>query len=400
MASTTVYQYIDTSGVIIPDTSNILADTQAEYQSVFGADLIVDPSSPQGVLITAESLARTAVVKNNAAVANQINPQLAGGIFLDAIIALTGGRRRGAKPSLVNAQLTGEPGTVIPALSQAQTGAGDVFQTLAVVTLAPDGTGSVQLSSVANGPIPCSIGALTQIVTPVLGWETVTNAAAASLGTLLQSDLAARATRNNTLAFQGISLPEAITSALNEVSGVQSLSFRENVAATTQTIDGISMTAHSIYVCVNGGSDNDVASALLENKGSGGGWNGDVSIGLIEPASGQAYTVQFDRTTVVNVLVRVTIAANTAPTNATADVVQAVLDYMNGNIEGEAGFVVGSNVSPFEISGAINKEFPGIYVRKVELSLASSVSYSTDEIQIAVNEIATTSEVQITVVTS
>lgn len=71
-----------------------------------------------------------------------------------------------------------------------------------------------------------------------------------------------------------MSISEAITSALYAAEGVKSLSFRENTANTTATIDGISMVAKSVYVCVDGGTDAAVAAALLANKTCGAAWNG------------------------------------------------------------------------------------------------------------------------------
>ena len=84
------YVYTVSTGTITVDASVIQAQVIAEYQGLFGADLIVTPDTPQGMLITAETLARTAAAENNAAIANQINPMLAGGVYLDALLALTG----------------------------------------------------------------------------------------------------------------------------------------------------------------------------------------------------------------------------------------------------------------------------------------------------------------------
>lgn len=392
-----VYQYVDSTGVIIPDTSSILAGVQQEYKDAFQKqDLVVTPDTPQGVLITAEALSRVEVVNNNAVVANQINPNIAGGSFLDAIMALTGVQRTPATQTLVpGVSLTGIPGTVISAGTQAKTSAGDVFSSLSNVTLDVSGNATVDFAAVEFGSIPCEADALDTIVTNVLGWETVDNTTAGMLGTTTQSDQAARAFRQNTLAFQGVALAEAITSALYNVDGVTSLTFQENVAATTQTINGISMVGHSIYACVDGGSDLDVAAALLENKSSGCAWNGSTTVNVIEPASAQTYQVKFDRPTPISILVRVT-----TPNGNAANVIQAVLDYADGAINGLAGFVVGADVSPFEISGAIINENPGYYISKVEISLSSPVSYSTDVIPIGVNEIAATQLSYITVVTS
>ena len=70
-----VYNYINTTGLIVPDSSEILTEVQNEYVAAFGADLQVNnPNSPQGLLINAETQARIAVANNNATLANQINP--------------------------------------------------------------------------------------------------------------------------------------------------------------------------------------------------------------------------------------------------------------------------------------------------------------------------------------
>lgn len=392
----TPYQYIDSTGVIVADTSSLLTEVQSEYEAVFGADLIVTPDTPQGLLITAETLARTEVVNNNAALANQINPNVAGGVFLDAIMALTGIQRTAATQTVVSAvTLTGVAGTTIPVGTQAQTAAGDIFASLDTVVIGSGGTITVNFASVAYGPIPCAANALTQVVTNVLGWETVTNANAGVLGQSTQSDQGARAYRNNTMGFQGVALPITCTSALYAVPGVQSLFYQENIAATTQTINGISMVAHSVYACVNGGSELDIAAALLENKSSGAAWNGETSVTVVDPASGQPYTVLFDVPTEIGILVRVTTSNGDAGT-----ITQAILDYAAGNINGLQGFVVGSDVSPFEIAGAIMSEQPGYFISKVEVSYSASVSYTTNTLAIAVNQIAQTQLSYITVVVS
>jgi hypothetical protein len=522
--TSSAYTYITPSGVVVPDTSATLATVQGWWTQAFGADLVTDPSTPQGVIIATEALALNAVINNNAALANQINPNIAGGIFLDAIMALTGTARNAQTPTTVtNCTITGVAGTVLPVGAQAQTAAGDVFQLTTQTTIPSGGTITGTFQSMAYGPIPCADGALNEIVSSILGWETITNnqegspASATTLGTTTQSDQAARAFRNNTLAFQGLSLAEAITSALYAVPGVTSLSFRENfndvpmgalvsvtggatlagtiwgmttttgsgtngavvigtdallfakslqnlpainpwpVAAfsttgnvtlsglgtqsggdwtstltagqtilvknqTTTTQNGlyacasgswtqltgyatgtvilgsnggISMIPNSVYACVNGGLSTAVAAALLENKSSGCGWNGNTVVNLIEPASGQSYPVQYDTPAGVGILVQATVSGVSAQ-NAS----QAILDYAAGNIEGFNGFVVGAPVSPFELAGAIMAENPGSYVSNIQVGIAPSGSLGTNPIPIGLNEIANTQLSYITIIVS
>src|SRR4051812_17970286 len=122
------YDYIESTGTIVPDTSQILEGVQENYKAVLGSDIVTTPDTPQGVLMTAQALILAAVVNNNAQVANQINPNIAGGVFQDAIMALTGIERIAATKTLVtNVTLAGVAGTVIAGGSQAQTAAGDIF---------------------------------------------------------------------------------------------------------------------------------------------------------------------------------------------------------------------------------------------------------------------------------
>jgi len=389
------YEYINSTGTIIPDTSEILTGVNVEYQTAFGADIQLSPDTPQGVLIAAETTARAEVVQNNAALANQINPNIAAGVFLDAILALTGMQRTPATQTQVaNVSLSGVAGTVIPEGTQAQTAAGDIFYTLSPVTLAANGQATVNFASVAYGPIPCAIGALSTPVTNVLGWELVNNSVAGVVGQTTQSDIGARALRSNTLAFQGVSLAESITSALYNVAGVQSLFFQENIQSSTQNINGISMVANSIYVCVNGGANTDVASALLENKSSGCAWNGNTSVSIIEPTSGQIYTVLFDRPTPIEIVIQVT-SANAA----LSDIQTGVANYIAGNVANYPAWSVGGDISAFEIAGALLSQYPYMIINQVQISYAASIEFGTAILPIGVNQIAFSNASDITLVT-
>ena len=384
------YQYLDTTGVIVPDTETVLTEVENEFKAALGQDLITTANTPQGVLITAETTARSNVLRNNATVANQINPNLAGGVFLDAIWALTGGQRYDATYSLIpGVQLTGIPGTLIPAGSQASLADGTLFASVSAVTLNGGGLGTVDFQAVEAGPIAANPGTLTQIVTAVLGWDQVTNPTAATVGRAEESDLAARQRRKNTLSLQNVALPLAATSALYAIPNVKSLQYRENFTKADATIDGIFLLANSVWACVDGGTDAEIAAALLENKSLGANWNGAVTVNMPHPATGQVYPVKFDRPTSIALAARVTVRNGSALTDVPSAVRQAILDYAAGLLEGEPGFVVGGSVSAFELGGAVNREAPGIYVQKCEISLASVISWSTAEIAIALNQKAT-----------
>lgn len=398
------YKYLSPQGVIVPDTSQILADTENEWKATFGDDLVTLPDTPQGTAIASDTAVRAEVVANNAAVANQINPNYAGGVFLDDIWALTGGKRREATYTLVDGViLNGVPGVVIPSGSRRASN-GNLFELLLTVVLDASGHGTGIFQALEPGAIPCPAHSL---VSPVagytsVGWETSDNPVAGTPGTEKQSDLSARKERTQTLALQGRSVTEAVSSNVRAVNGVKSLSFRENYEGLTQVIDGISLVEHSVWACVDGGEDADIAAALYRSKTGGANWNGAVSVPITDPWSGQSSTVKFDRPTAKPVMARFTVLSKGVGTGDPVLVIKdAIVNYANGLLEnGEEGFVLGTDVSPFELSAAANTASPQIFIKSVEVSLKSlTPAWSKDDIEIGLNEKATIQIDDILVVT-
>lgn len=392
------YDYNTQQGLIVPDTSTVQSDIQALFQTLFGATLSLDANTPQGLLITALTIARSAQLRANADLANQINPNLAGGGFLDAIGELTGLQRTPASPSTVSGvTLSGAPNAIIPSGSMAKTAAGDLFNLITTVQLDTGGNGIGNFQSVASGPIPCAANALNTIVTAVIGWETVTNPNEAVLGSNTQSDAAFRALRKATLAKQGKATPAAMFANVTLVPGVISLQFLENVENTTQVIKGISLVAHSVWACVQCGLDQDVANALLESKSSGSNWNGATTVSAVDPASGQTYAVKFDRPTLVNLWIRATVVQISPVLNVTSAVTQAILNWANNLVTGIPGALVGQSVSPFEVSAAIAEQVSGIYVRELAISNDGS-TWQTTEYSLNINQVAAITSGRISVV--
>lgn len=397
------YEYLTESGVVVPDTSDTRKQVVTEWKQALGQDLITDDETPQGLLINAETEARQAVARANAAIANQINPNIAEGVFLDAIWALTGGQRVQATYTQVQAvNLAGIAGTVIPEGSLAQ--AGDYqFKSVSQVVLNAEGKATVNFQAVDIGAIPCVANTLNKIVSSVLGWETVNNPNEGVVGKEEESDQAARIRRKRTLALQGRALPEAIVSDLYSLEGVKSLVFRENVTNEKKVVDGtpFELEPHSIWVCIDGGSDSDIAESLLNSKSLGVGYNGKQKLSVLEPISGQHYDVQFDRPEDVLIYIKVTVKPNVSAIDPQLVVRNSIINYVNGEQEGETGFIVGTDVSPFELSAAINREYPQLFVKKVEVSLSpEEESYSSEVIAIHLDQIARVTSATITVVSA
>lgn len=393
------YSFIVNRGVIVPDTATTRAQVEAEFRAVFGDDMPTDPATPQGLLITRITEERDAIARNNAELANQINPALSGGVFLDSLMALTGGRRRSSVRSLiVGAVLGGVPGTNVPAGSIAEAEQGEQFELVNTVVLDATGSAAGNLRALQDGEIIVPAGGLNTVASSVLGWETITNPAAAIPGQREENDVLLRRRRAQTLALQTTSINEAIVSRLYDIEAVRSCYYLENFEDVNRVVDGITMRKHSIWACVEGGTDMEVARALFETKTVGGGCNGAVVVQVPDPINGRLYEVKFDRPQEVTLLIRVTVRSSTLDVQQL--IPDLVMNYVNGETDGDVSFVVGSDVSTFEIASAINQQEPSIFVKKVELSVVGSGTWSADTMVIAPNQISRTQRSSIQVVIS
>ncbi len=401
------FNYINATGIIVPDTDAILIDVQNEWTdpTVFGSSLSVSPNTPQGMFITSEANARLQDLQIAASTANQINPNLSSGIFLNSICSLTGLEREGYTFSIATITLSGVALENITAGTTIQSEI-DLSQWVIITptTLDDDGNGSAAFQCTVPGEISAPIGTLTQIVTAPAGLETVTNDTAATVGVTIQSDQSLRITRNATLFLQGQSLAGAEISGVSKVPGVLPYpTFRENVLTTSRTIDGVVMLPNSIYMCVSGGDNLAVATMIYNRKSGGCNYtNGasmiNVSQDVTDPTSGQVQTILFDRPDLIPILVQVYVNNNSFITNITSVVQNAILDYVNGLQEGNAGLVVGVSVSSFALAAAVNIEVPGLLITNLLITLASAIDFETTEIPIDVWQQATISQSSIAVI--
>lgn len=87
------------------------------------------------------------------------------------------------------------------------------------------------------GPIAVPVGTLTEIVTPVAGWQSVNNFEAGITGRNAETDVELRLRRLNSLRALGYATVEAIISRVSqEVPGVTSVLVFENITITQQPI--------------------------------------------------------------------------------------------------------------------------------------------------------------------
>ena len=272
------YEYITGQGVIVPDTSTVLTDVQNMFREAFGADLDLTATTAQGRLIELFQRNRTFCIQICALVSNMLNLNRATGFVLDDLGSLFLIERQPAQPTYTTVILKGVPGTVIPEGTRLQTEDGYVFvneQQYIIpqpANLGDEASVTARYRSVETGEIPCVPDTLTIMLDRINGLESATNPSPAELGRDLESDTEFRARIKESLNINSIAILSAIKSNLMAVNGVKDSFCYDNYTTSTVTVDGITVPAHSILACVEGGSDNAVAQVLYNKKTIGTGY--------------------------------------------------------------------------------------------------------------------------------
>ncbi|QBQ72359.1 baseplate protein [Serratia phage MTx] len=376
------YNYIIDTGIVSADTQDILTDVQNEWKDALGQDLDVDASTPQGTLIQSEAVARASVMKNDAELANQINPNYSMGTFLDGICALMD-ISRGENKSTVGLGVIakGDPKRVIPFGTRVSTPDGSIFIVNANFTIQDNRQASISLISVGFGPVALPVGQLT-ILDQVIGLASieVTSTTTVTLGRIQLNDPQLKAKRELQLFNQGVGCTGAIRAKALSVNNVQSVMVVENNTGAPGVVNGVDFTLPSaMYVCVAGNPDiQEMADALYAAHGGGCPWdygaagngnpvNAPDGVTVIDPYSKLPYKVKFTTSIKFDIYIKITVQRGSSAASDVG-VQNAIIAYATGNQAGEQGFVTGASISAFEIAGAVCRVFPGAYVKSCQVA--------------------------------
>ncbi len=373
---TATYNYITDTGVIVQDTTDLLSDVNAEWSSVLGQNMNPAAYTIQGTLISGETVARAGVMKNNADLANTINPDYSYGVYLDALASLTGVGRGVNQSTVVQGVIVqGDIDTPLAAGSRVQTSNKDIFSIQTAVTIPASGQTTVTLVSQASGPVPIPQGALT-IIDGTTGWNTciVDGTATITLGTVALTDGQLKFIRKQRLANQGSNSAMAIQAAVMGVANVTSCKVIENNTGAAGVVNGVTFTLPSaMWVCIAGTpNQNDVAQALLNAHGGGCPWdvgtNNDIPhtpVTANDPSNKVQYNTQWVTPVIYECYAYVFYQQGTSSAAPTPSIGNAIVKWATGGEDNEPGLVVGADLSPFDISGAVHTELPGMQVKNV-----------------------------------
>jgi len=372
----------------------LLQELNAEVKTIFGDNFNVSPESPDGQIngVISESNANLWELAEEAY--NAFNPKAASGASLSNLVQLNKINRLVATRSRVELSLTGDSGTVIVAGSLVSTSdTGDTLSTNDSVTIDGAGNAVVQATALEFGPISMLAGTITQIDTPVSGWDTVTNDDNATVGTNEESDSDLRARRQRSVAVDAQAIIDAIRAGVESIDNVTQAVVLEN---DTNVEDSNGLPPKSFQVIVSGGTNADVADIIWLKKPAGILAFGDITVEIID-SQGIAHDISFSRPDPVVVYVEVTLTTFPEyPANGDNLIKQAIVDYANGDLVDNRSFGLGDNVIYTRLYTPINS-VAGHEIDDLQISIVSPAD-GVINIPISITQIADFQIANITVI--
>ncbi|MBI4815171.1 MAG: baseplate J/gp47 family protein [Deltaproteobacteria bacterium] len=350
-------------GFVPKRLEDVRADLEAAFRAEFGANVRVDDVSVNGQLIGifAERLAECWEAAEDAYAAGYLGG--ASNAALDDFVARAGITRLPATYSVVSLTLGGDPTTVIPAGSTIlDSETGTEWITAAEAILDGGGAATVDASPGLTGAVVALASTTWEITTPVTGWDTVTNAADATVGQDVESDAGLRTRYILAFRAQGGSSTEAIRAALLRIDGVTEALVIEN---STDHTDADGRPPHSIECIVRGGLAQDVVDTIWQNKGGGIEAYG-LDAGVAVDSVGDAHDIGYTRPveTAIYFIFEYSVDPEDPPADDIEDLILAeLLDY-------GSSFRLGQDVVPFKFLQHV--ETTGLLSAALKVGLAPS----------------------------
>ena len=311
------------------------------FKSDGTAELNTEPETPAGQIIDSQTASITQKDSELLYLANMLNPLKATGIFQDALAEIYFLQRKPAIPSSAVIKCTGLSGTVIPVSAQVMSTADDtIWQNTEAQTIGADGTCECVFECQSSGLISAAAGTLSRINTLVAGWDTAVKPRAATVGQNAETQGAFEARRYASVGLNSRGTIAAVYARVANCANVVSCIVRENKTNVPIEIDGYFLKAHSVFVSVVGGSDEDIAEAIYNSCSAGCDYNGNTTVAVADSATKAVENVIFYRPEEFDVYVKVTLQGkDSLPDEYETTVKNAVYD----NFYGESSATIGGD---------------------------------------------------------
>jgi hypothetical protein len=329
---------ITAAGISAPDYDDTLAQLKNGAMGIYGSDIVIKPDTQDGQYLAIFAQGISDSNQTLIATYNSFSPANAQGAALSSLIKINGLKRETPSNSQIIVTIGGQVGiTITNGIIGDNLNLNTTWTLPASVTIPIGGTIDVTATCTALGAITVANNSLTEILTPTLGWQTVTNGVnTASPGNPVETDSAVRQRQTVSTANPSQTVLQGIEGSLAALSGVGRLIVYEN---DTGAPDANGIPANSIAVVISGGDATQIAQAIALKKAPGVPTFGTTSVIVFDP-NGVPNTINFFPLTNVPLTLAITIMplAGFVSTTGVA-LVASVANFINGFAIGEDSFL-------------------------------------------------------------
>lgn len=379
------------AGLVAPSEQEILAGVQADINAALGGNANAALNTPQGQLATS----LTAILGDTyAALLNLFNgmdPASNSGRMQEAIGRIYFLERRPATSTTVTAQITTtgggqtiQAGTILGVDKKEY-----LYAPTSDVTLPPSpGQTTIALTCATPGPITCAVGALT-LYQSGFGITDLSNDEVGLTGNAAESRAEFEKRRKATVAKNSIGHNAALLGGLLSLSDVTDAYVTDNPNTYDTTLNGVTVTAGSLYIVVQGGSDNDIARTILAHKPPGCPMQGNVTVEVKDTNEAYqglqpSYSVKFDRVETVPVFVKAKLAhsGGDVPQDAPDQARNAIMTYLQ---KADTRPHLGSTLYASRLAAAVNAL--GMWSDVLELTVSADEHSGSASLKLPMNQL-------------
>lgn len=370
------------NGTLIP-IGNTVSSTTSANQFKTTSPIALSPSSASGItlsVIAVQNSSLYSISYSNTTTTNTVNFTSDASATLAEILTGLLTIINSAHPSL-DASVVGNNLVI---------NRDDIFQTVSFSVSANLSFTKIRTVSEVVSDTPGiseqEVGTINTILTPVLGWDSVTNPLPAISGQERETDEQLRLRFRNGKFEKATNTIDSIYSALINLTGVTEVTIYEN---DNGTVDANGVPGHSFLPIVVGGLSTDIANAIWQNKPIGILSYGNTTVTINDNQSPPfPHAVSFSRPTPIVIYITMNITTDgNFPANGEDQIKTALIDYFSQN------FGTGDDVIYSRLYTAINS-VPGHYVESLSVGTSPSPTGTTN-IPIAFDSVASLSSVNI-----
>lgn len=372
---------ITNDGVQIQTFEEVFNELAAGYKEIYGQDINLEQDSPDGQRIGIEAKGRHDLQTFALYLATMLDPNTSIGRYLNVLIKICGITRRAATQSQVDVTLVSSRPLTLPADFTVQDELGQNWITQDEVSINA-GLNTVTLFAENFGVVEALPDTVNNIITIVLGVDSVTNENAALVGRDEETDEELRVRRNQSLENPAYSTTGSLFAKLADLSGVTDLKVYENDTKIDDYIQGV--PANSLWVIIEGGSVEDIVETIVKNKTGGTGLKGSIeqvyNETVIKPNGSDfilPHAIKFDRPTYVDLHVRLTVKRKTATTPIDLDLIKKGLSNQS--------FGIGDTITASELYCTVYSSASGFTAYDLEIS-TDGATWTDEALEPQLNE--------------